>query len=120
MITVLLVDDMSRVRQGLWMRLSLEPDIAVVGEAANGAEALALAVRLRPDVILMDAQMPVLDGIAATEQIHVMAPQCAVVMLSLYDDPQTRAEAARAGAVTFVAKQEPPETLLAAIRHAAG
>jgi DNA-binding NarL/FixJ family response regulator len=119
MITVLLVDDMPGVRQGLWMRLALEPDIAVVGEAANGTEALALAVRLRPDVILMDVQMPVLDGIAATEQIHVMAPGSAVVILSLYDDPQTRAEAARAGAATFVAKQEPLETLLSAIRQAA-
>lgn len=118
MITVLLVDDQPAVRQGLAMRLALEPDVQVIGAAASGAEALTLAARLQPDVVLMDVEMPDLDGIATTRQMRRELPACRVVMLSIYDDLATRRRATDAGAAAFVAKQEPTEVLLATIRAA--
>ena len=119
MITVLLVDDQSMVRRGLRMQLALEPDLAVVGEAESGEEALALAARLQPDVILMDVELPLMDGITTTAELRAAALKSAVVILSLYDDTKTRAAAQAAGAVAFVGKQEQGETLLTAIRRAA-
>jgi len=119
MITVLLVDDQSIVRQGLRMQLALEPDLKVVGEAENGEEALAVAMQLQPDVVLMDVELPLVDGIRTTAKLRTAAPKSAVVILSLYDDARTRVEAEAAGAVAFVGKQEPGETLLATIRRAA-
>jgi DNA-binding NarL/FixJ family response regulator len=119
MITILLVDDQSSVRQGLRMELALEPDSQVIGEAENGQEALELARRLQPDVILMDVKLPMMDGITTTEKLRMVAPGCAVVILSLYDDARTRERAQAAGAAAFVSKQEPSEALLAAIRQAA-
>jgi len=118
MITILLVDDQSSVRQGLRMELALEPDSQVIAEAENGQEALELARRLQPDVILMDVKLPMMDGITTTEKLRTIAPGCAVVILSLYDDARTRERAQAAGAVAFVSKQEPSEALLAAIRQA--
>jgi DNA-binding NarL/FixJ family response regulator len=119
MITILLVDDQSIVRQGLRMKLALEPDVFVVGETASGEEALALATHLQPDVVLMDIELPLMDGIVTTAKLRAVAPGCAVVILSLYDDAKTRALAQAAGAAAFVGKQEPGETLLATIRRAA-
>ena len=118
MITVLLVDDQSIVRQGLRMGLALEPDMAVVGEAESGEKALALAAHLQPDVILMDIELPLMDGITTTAKLRAVAPACAVVILSLYDDARMRAQAQAAGAVAFVGKQEPGEKLLTTIRRA--
>ena len=120
MIKVLLVDDQPRARQGLRMLLGLEPDLTVVGEADDGATALALARTLAPDVVVMDVAMPAMDGITATAALRSVAPRCAVVMHSLYDDPLTQARAEAAGAVAFVAKHHLDAPLLAAIRHAAG
>lgn len=119
MIRILLVDDQPNIRRGLCMRLSLEPDIEVVGEAGDGAAAVALAQELRPDIVLMDIQMPVMDGIAATEELRSKLPDCAIVVLSLYDDAATRSRAAAAGAVDFVTKCNMDATLLQAIRGAA-
>ena len=120
MITLLLVDDEPLVRQGLHTFLEREGDIRVIGEASNGAEAIALAQALHPDVVLMDISMPAPDGIAATAALRASIPQCAVVLLSLYDDASMRARAHAAGAATLVGKQEGVRTLLAAIREAGG
>lgn len=119
MISILLVDDQFVVRKGLRMELALEPDLKVIGEAESGEEAVELAKQLQPHVILMDVELPLMNGIAATAKLQTIAPKCAVVVLSLYDDAKTRALAQKAGAVAFVGKQEQSETLLAAIRHAA-
>jgi DNA-binding NarL/FixJ family response regulator len=118
-IRVLLVDDQPAVRQGLQIRLVLEPDVEVVGEAGDGAGAISLAQSLRPDVILMDVRMPGMDGISAVRTLRAVAPESAVVILSLYDDAKTRARAQEAGAAAFVAKHKVEGTLLAAIRRAA-
>jgi DNA-binding NarL/FixJ family response regulator len=120
MVRVVLADDEAVVRRGLRTRFQLEPDIQVVGEASTGAEALRLAQTLLPDVVLMDVQMPDMDGIAATAVLRRLAPQIAVVMLTIHDDAQTRARAQAAGAAAFVEKRGDPEALMAAIREAAG
>lgn len=120
MITVLLVDDQPTMRSGLRMRLELEPDLAVIGEAADGAAAVALARETRPDVVIMDIEMPGMDGIAATAAIRAAAPGCAVVVHSLHDDAATQARARAAGAVAFVGKHRLEAPLLAAIRRAGG
>ena len=121
MIRVLLVDDQSNIRRGLRMRLSLEPDIEVVGEAADGDAALRMARLLAPAVVVMDVQMPVMDGIEATRELCGSGAQPpAVVMLSIYDDERTRARAAEAGAKDFVPKTCGHEYLIEAIRGAAG
>ena len=92
----------------------------VVGEAAAGDAAVALVAALRPDVVLMDIEMPRLDGIAATTAVRSVAPQSAVVMLSLYGDRLTQTRAQAAGAVAFVEKQAGEPALVTAIRQAAG
>jgi len=118
-IRVLLADDQPTIRQGLRLRLDLEPDIDVVGEASDGNDAVALASVLRPDVVIMDVRMPHLDGIDATYALRVQSPGSAVVILSLHDDAGTRNRARRAGAAAFVAKHEADHSLLNAIRDAA-
>lgn len=114
-IRVLLVDDQPQVRRGLKMRLGLEPDVEIAGEAGDGAAAVALADELRPDIVLMDVEMPGMDGISATQELRAVAPHSAVVILTLYDDAATRARAKEAGAASFVAKHEVEETLLTSI-----
>src|SRR5689334_13051192 len=99
MIRILLVDDQPTMRSGLRMRLELEPDLAVVGEAGDGAAAVALARETHPDVVIMDLEMPVMDGISATIALRAVAPASAVVVHSLYDDAATQARARAAGAV---------------------
>jgi len=118
-IQVLLVDDEPKVLRGLRMRLGLEADIRVVGEAADGATAVDLAGLLEPDVVLMDVNLPVVDGITATGELAVRVPQAAVVILSLHDDQGTVDRALAAGAVAFVGKQETDGNLVEAIRVAA-
>jgi DNA-binding NarL/FixJ family response regulator len=119
MIRLVLVDDLPGVRQGLRMLLTLEPDMTVVGEGSNGREAMILVQRLAPDVVLMDVEMPGMDGIEAAATIHAGIPQCAVVMLSIHDDVSTRARANAAGAAAFVNKNGAFEVLVATIRQAA-
>lgn len=119
-IQVLLVDDEPSILRGLRMRLALEPDIAIVGEATDGSAAVELASRFNPDVVLMDVNMPVMDGIAATRELAARVPGSAVVILSMHDDHATVDRARAAGAVQFVAKQRMDGALVAAIRNAAG
>lgn len=104
---------------GVRMRLALEPDLTVIGEASDGRAALALIPELRPDVVLMDVAMPGMDGLTATAALREVAPASAVVILSLYDNVAMRAQARVAGAASFVAKHDGAVSLLAAIREAA-
>lgn len=118
-IRVLLADDQALFREALRTLISLQPDLEVVGEAANGKEALALAAALRPNVILMDLQMPVVNGVAATHQLRLDQPDCRVIALTTFDDDEYVFECLRAGAVGYLLKDAPSETLFAAIRAAA-
>ena len=120
MIRVLLVDGQPAARRGLRVRFHLEPDMQVVGEASTGSEALTLVKELKPDVVLMDIEMPGMDGIEATVALRTVVPRSAVVILSIHIDRQTRIRAQAAGAVAFVEKRGTTDTLLAAIRQAAG
>lgn len=119
MIRVLLVDDEPNVCRALCMRLGVEPDLEVVGAAGDGRSAISLALELRPDVVLMDVAMPLLDGIAATGRLRTAFPRLPVIILTLHDDPATRSAAAEAGAAGFIPKHRPVEELLAAIRATA-
>jgi DNA-binding NarL/FixJ family response regulator len=101
------------------MRLALEPDIEVVGEAGDGAEAISVASSLHPDVLVMDYEMPNMDGVAATKALAEAGLDARVVMLSIYDNVAVKKAAADAGVRAFVCKQDPSEMLLAAIRAAA-
>ena len=114
---VLLVDDQALVRSALRMMLASEPDVDVVAEAANGREAVELARRHRLDVVLMDVQMPVLDGVAATRQILSgdAADRPRVVVLTTFDDDDYVYEALRAGASGYLLKSIRPEELAPAL-----
>ena len=116
-IKLLLVDDDPKVRRGLRMRLELEPDVEVVGEAGDGSAAIEVARRLAPDVIVMDVEMPVMDGITATREVRASSP-AAVVVLSMHDDPAIASRARAAGAAAFVAKHCMDGVLVDAIRRA--
>ena len=118
-IRVLIADDQPAVRRGLHLRLSLEPEVEVIGEAGDGAEVISLAGSLRPDVVLMDARMPGMDGIEATAALRAVALESAVVILSLDDSAKTRTRAKEAGAVAFVSKRRMEEELLAVVRRVA-
>jgi DNA-binding NarL/FixJ family response regulator len=119
-IQVLLVDDEPTVLRGLRMRLALEADIRVVGDAEDGAAAVDLACRLLPDVVVMDIDLPVVDGITATRELAAQVPGAAVVIHSMHDDHGTIERALAAGAVAFVGKSQMDRDLLGAIRTAAG
>ena len=119
MIRLLLVDDQPAVLRGLRARFYLEPDLQMVGEANTGREGLTLAQTLLPDVVVMDIEMPGMDGIEATAALHTFVPQSAVVILSIHTDRQTHVRAQEAGAVAFVEKRGTSDTLLVAIRQAA-
>lgn len=118
-IRVFLVDDELHVRQGLRMRLGMEPDMLVVGEAGDGGRAIEQVLAARPDVVLMDVNLPGLDGIAATARLRELTPECAVVMLSMQDDARTRDRARQAGASEFVGKHDIDTALVSAIRAVA-
>jgi len=119
-IRVLLVDDQALFREGLRTLLGMQPELVVVGEAANGEEALRLAARLDPQVVLMDLRMPVLDGVTATRRLHEAQPDCRVIVLTTFDDDEYVFEGLRAGAVGYLLKDVPSEKLVEAIRAAAG
>jgi DNA-binding NarL/FixJ family response regulator len=116
MIRVLLADDQPIVRAGLRTILDLADDIDIVGEAADGAQALALAGTLAPDVVVMDIRMPVLDGIQATRQINRSAHPARVLILTTYALDDYVYQALRAGAAGFLLKTDPPERLVDAVR----
>jgi len=116
MIRVLLVDDQALVRGGLRLILDAEADIEVIGEAADGEAAVALAFETTPDLVLMDIRMPVLDGIEATKRLIPRLPETRVVMLTTFDLDDYVVDAFRAGASGFILKTAPPPQLVAAIR----
>ena len=118
-IRVLLVDDQALFREGLHTLLSVQADLEIVGEAGNGQEAIARAAAERPDVILMDVQMPVLDGVAATRRLRGTQPECRVILLTTFDDDEYVFEGLRAGAVGYLLKDAPSARLVEAIRAAA-
>ncbi|MDT4901883.1 MAG: hypothetical protein QOJ78_2813 [Pseudonocardiales bacterium] len=120
MIRVLLVVDQSLLRMGFRLILEAEPDIEVVGEAADGAGGVSMAAALQPDVVLMDVRMPVMDGIQATEAIVAAGPQSRVLILTTFDLDQYVFAGLRAGASGFLLKDAPPTELLSAIRTVAG
>ena len=116
-VRVLIVDDEELVRTGLRLILESEPDLTVVGTAGNGAAGVAAATRFRPDVVLMDVRMPVLDGLSATRQIlGGPVAGCRVVVLTTFDLDEHVYEALRAGASGFLLKDVPADQLVHAIR----
>jgi len=117
-IRLLLVDDHEVVRTGLRMLLEHQPDIDIVGEASTGAEALELAAREQPDVIVMDITLPDISGIEATRQIKRSQPETAIVALTIHEDEQYFFEMLQAGAAGYVPKRAAPEDLISAIRAA--
>jgi DNA-binding NarL/FixJ family response regulator len=118
-IRVLLVDDQALFCEGLRTLLDLQPDIEVVGEARNGREAIECVARAAPDVVLMDMQMPVLDGVAATRDIRAHHPNTQVIVLTTFDDDEHVFEGLRAGAVGYLLKDVASDRLAEAIRYAA-
>jgi NarL family two-component system response regulator LiaR len=118
-IRVLITDDHGVVRQGLRMFLSLDPDIEVVGEAANGQEAVAMARELKPDVVLMDLLMPVMDGIEATRVIRSELSEVEVLALTSVLEDVSVTGAVRAGAIGYLLKDTDAEELRQAIQAAA-
>lgn len=119
-IRVLLVDDHAVMRAGFRMILESEPDLLVVGEAANGTEAVAAASALQPDVICMDVQMPDMDGLEATRRIVAdPALRCAVVIVTTFDRDDYLFQALAAGASGFLLKNAGPEELISAVRVSA-
>ena len=116
MIRILLVDDQTLIRQGLASLLSLEEDFEIVGHAGNGAEAVSLAESLKPDVILMDIRMPVMDGVAATRAIREKHPDIKILILTTFDEDEYIVQAMQAGASGYLLKDAPTEQLSAAIK----
>jgi DNA-binding NarL/FixJ family response regulator len=116
---VLVVDDQALVRAGFSSILQREDDLEVVGEAADGVEALEAVARTHPDVVLMDVRMPRMDGIAATRQLRIRHPAVRVVVLTTYDLDEYLLEALRAGASGFLLKDVRAEQLPGAVRAAA-
>ena len=118
-IRILIADDHSMVRQGLRMFLGLDPELEVVGEAEDGAEALRLARQLRPDVVLMDLLMPVMDGITATAAIRQELPDTEVLALTSVLEDASVVGAVRAGAIGYLLKDTQADALCQAIKSAA-
>jgi DNA-binding NarL/FixJ family response regulator len=115
-VRVLLCDDQALVRSGFRMVLEAREDMEVVGEAENGADALQLAARCRPDVILMDVRMPVMDGVEATRRLARTGTSARIVILTTFDSDEYVYEALRAGASGFLLKDVQPAQLVDAIR----
>lgn len=118
-ISVLVVDDQELMRMGLKMVLGAHPDIEVVGEAGNGEEAVHRSAELRPDVVLMDVRMPVVDGVTATDRIVAAGTGVRVLVMTTFDLDEHALGALRAGASGFLLKDTPPEDLISAIRSVA-
>ncbi len=115
-IKLLLADDHAVVRSGLRMLLDAQPDMEIVGEAENGHETIEKVLALQPDVVLMDIQMPGMNGIEATRKIKERAPETAVLALTMYEDDQYFFEMLKAGAAGYIPKRAAPDALVNAIR----
>ncbi len=107
MVRIMLVDDQAILRRGLRWELRLEPDVAIVGEANTGAEGIALAQTLRPDIVIMDVEMPVMDGIQTAGRLHSLAPDCLIMLMTLRDGLQVHEQARAAGARVLLEKGSP-------------
>ena len=107
MVRVMLVDAQAVLRQGLRWELQLEPDLDIVGEANAGAEGVALAQLLRPDIVIMDVEMPVMDGIQAATSLHALAPGCVVLLMTIHDGRVMSQRALAAGAHVLLEKGNP-------------
>jgi DNA-binding NarL/FixJ family response regulator len=118
-IRVLLVDDQALFREGLETLLSVHDDIQVVGQASNGREAVEVATKVQPDVVLMDVRMPVLDGVRATRLLKQAQPKCRVIVLTTFDDDEYVFDALRSGAVGYLLKDVASARLIEAIRATA-
>ena len=118
-IRVLLVDDQDLFREGLETLLSAHRDIQVIGCASNGQEAIKVAAKARPDVVLMDVRMPILNGVGATRRLKKALPQCRVIVLTTFDDDEYVFDALRAGAVGYLLKDVGSAQLVEAIRATA-
>lgn len=119
-VRVLLADDHPVVRSGIKGMLAPDPGLEIVGEASNGTEAVALALELRPDVVLMDLRMPELDGASATAEIRAERPETQVLVLTTYDTDADIVRAIDAGAIGYLLKDVPHEEITRAVRAAAG
>jgi len=117
MIRLLLADDQALIRGALAALLGMEPDLAVVAEVGRGDEVVPAAIEHRPDVALLDVQMPGLDGLAAAGALRAQVPGCRVLMLTTFGRPGYLRRALGAGASGFMVKDAPPEQLVAAIRR---
>jgi DNA-binding NarL/FixJ family response regulator len=115
-IRVLIADDQALFREGLETLLSIHQDIEVIGQASNGQEAVELSLRLQPDIVLMDMQMPVLNGAGATRRLKQSLPECRVIVLTTFGDKETIFDALRAGAVGYLLKDVSSADLTNAIR----
>jgi DNA-binding NarL/FixJ family response regulator len=118
-IRILIADDHPVVRSGLRALLASQPDFEVVADAENGEVATALCARHTPNVVLMDLQMPVLDGVSAIRHIHDQQPEVGILVLTTYDTDADIVPAMEAGATGYLLKDTPPETLFRAVRSAA-
>jgi DNA-binding NarL/FixJ family response regulator len=116
MTTVVVADDQGMVRSGLISLLEGDPDVTVVGEASDGAQAVAVVARTKPDVVLMDIRMPELDGLSATRQLVAAGATARVLVLTTFDLDEYVFEALRSGASGFLLKDAPAEELLSAVR----
>ena len=119
MIKIIIADDHPVVRSGLRALLASQPDFEIVGEAGNGEEAARLAISLVPDLILMDLQMPILDGIGAIKRIRDKLPKANIVVLTTYETDADILLALEAGAMGYLLKDTPPEQLFQAVRNVA-
>ena len=119
-ITCLIVDDHEVVREGLRLSLSRSPHIRVIGEAPDGATAVALVERRKPDVVIMDVRMPGMDGLEATKQISEQTPDSAVLIFTAYSERSLLSRGLESGAKGYILKEAPHETLLRAIEKVAG
>jgi DNA-binding NarL/FixJ family response regulator len=117
-IRLLVADDHGIVREGLERLFATVPDVSVVGSAADGREAVALANQTGPDVVLMDVGMPEIDGVEATRQIIAAHPACRIVMLTMDDDQDRIDEAVRAGAAGYLVKDTPADDVVRAVQAA--
>ena len=114
---IIIVDDHELARAGLRSLLSGERDIQVIGEAANGRDALALCRRLKPDLALMDVRMPDMDGLAVTRAVKHESPNTSVILVTIYENPDYLLDALRAGAAGYVLKGASKQEILMSVRH---